>query len=119
MATTLLLCDAADEVARLQYFLLREAPEVVVEVTSDPFRAVEIAARYGEIRIDPNTFPTFANPDAAAQRARSGGVGLNWHFARNVKLVVDYERTNFSGGAAAGANRRAENFFVTRLQTAF
>jgi DNA-binding NarL/FixJ family response regulator len=45
MATTLLLCDTADEVARLQYFLLREAPEVVVEVTSEPFKAVELAAR--------------------------------------------------------------------------
>jgi signal transduction histidine kinase len=45
MATTLLLCDTSDEVARLQYFLLREAPEVVVEVTSEPFKAVELAAR--------------------------------------------------------------------------
>ncbi len=45
MATSLLLCDTADEVARLQYFLLREAPEVVVDVTNEPFRAIEIAAR--------------------------------------------------------------------------
>jgi signal transduction histidine kinase len=45
MATSLLLCDTADEVARLQYYLLREAPEVVVEVTNEPFRAVELAAR--------------------------------------------------------------------------
>jgi signal transduction histidine kinase len=45
MTTSLLLCDTADEVARLQYFLLREAPEVVVEVTNEPFRAIELAAR--------------------------------------------------------------------------
>jgi signal transduction histidine kinase len=45
MATTLLLCDTPDEVSRLQYFLLREAPEVVVEVTNEPFRAIELAAR--------------------------------------------------------------------------
>jgi len=45
MATTLLLCDTADEVARLEYYLLREAPEVVVEATSEPFKAVELAAR--------------------------------------------------------------------------
>lgn len=41
----MLVCDAADEVAYLQYHLLREAPDLVVDVTSDPFRAVEAAAR--------------------------------------------------------------------------
>ncbi len=45
MGATVLVCDAADEVAYLQYHLLREAPELVVDVTSDPFRAVEAAAR--------------------------------------------------------------------------
>ena len=45
MGATVLVCDAADEVAYLQYHLLREAPDLVVDVTSDPFRAVEAAAR--------------------------------------------------------------------------
>ena len=45
MASTVLVCDAVDEVAYLQYHLLREAPDLVVDVTSDPFQAVESAAR--------------------------------------------------------------------------
>ena len=45
MPSTVLLCDTADEVARLQYHLLREAPDLLVEVTTDAFRAVESAAR--------------------------------------------------------------------------
>ena len=45
MGATVLVCDAADEVAYLQYHLLREAPDLVVDVTSDPFRAVEAAKR--------------------------------------------------------------------------
>jgi len=45
MGATVLVCDAADEVAYLQYHLLREAPDLVVDVTSDPFRAVEAATR--------------------------------------------------------------------------
>jgi signal transduction histidine kinase len=45
MGATVLVCDAADEVAFLQYHLLREAPDLVVDVTSDPFKAVETAAR--------------------------------------------------------------------------
>jgi signal transduction histidine kinase len=40
-----LLCDTADEVARLQYHMLREAPDLEVEVTTDAFRAVEATAR--------------------------------------------------------------------------
>jgi signal transduction histidine kinase len=45
MTTDVLLCDDPDEVARLQYHLLREAPDLVVEVATDAFRAVETAAR--------------------------------------------------------------------------
>jgi signal transduction histidine kinase len=45
MASTVLVCDADDEIAYLQYHLLREAPDLVVDVTADPFQAVESAAR--------------------------------------------------------------------------
>jgi signal transduction histidine kinase len=45
MGASVLVCDAADEVAFLQYHLLRDAPDLVVDVTSDPFKAVETAAR--------------------------------------------------------------------------
>jgi signal transduction histidine kinase len=45
MPTTVLLCETLDEVARLQYHLLREAPDLLVEVATDAFRAVEAAAR--------------------------------------------------------------------------
>jgi signal transduction histidine kinase len=45
MPTNVLLCDSADEVARLQYLLLREAPDLLVEMTTDAFRAIESATR--------------------------------------------------------------------------
>lgn len=45
MATNALVCDGPDEVARLRYHLLRETPDLVVEVATDTFRAVETAAR--------------------------------------------------------------------------
>jgi signal transduction histidine kinase len=45
MGSTVLVCDSDDEVAFLQYHLLRAAPDLVVDVTSDPFQAVEAAAR--------------------------------------------------------------------------
>ena len=45
MSTDIVLCDTPDGVARLQYFLLKEAPDLAVEVTTDAFRGVELAAR--------------------------------------------------------------------------
>jgi signal transduction histidine kinase len=45
MATSVLLCDSAEGLAQLQYELLRKAPDLAVEVTTDPFRLVEFAAR--------------------------------------------------------------------------
>jgi hypothetical protein len=43
---------------------------------------------------------------------------VNWHFTRAVKVMVDYERTTFTGGAATG-DREPENAVITRFQTSF
>lgn len=45
MTTDIVLCDTPEGVARLQYHLLKEAPDLAVEVTTDAFRGVELAAR--------------------------------------------------------------------------
>jgi len=45
MATKLLLCDAAEGLAHLQYALLKSGADLEVEVVTDGFRAVELAAR--------------------------------------------------------------------------
>jgi hypothetical protein len=45
-------------------------------------------------------------------------VGLNWHLARNFKLMANYERTKFDGGAKAG-DRPDEIVVLTRLQAAY
>jgi phosphate-selective porin OprO and OprP len=81
--------------------------------------AFELAARYQGTGVDADLFPTFADPATAARRARAASIGLNWHLARKVKLMADFERTTFTGGAPKGGNRAAEKFFVTRLQTGF
>ncbi len=45
MLTTVLLCDTPDEVARLQFELLKAGGELAVDVSTDGFRAIEVAAR--------------------------------------------------------------------------
>jgi phosphate-selective porin OprO/OprP len=96
--------------------------------------AFEIVGRYGELHIDPGAFNVstnaagtrFASPIAAAQEAREWGVGLNWYLNKNIKLVLDYEQTEFDGGAGAPTttgynvkNRETEQVIITRAQFAF
>jgi phosphate-selective porin OprO and OprP len=71
------------------------------DLSKNTWGAVEIAARYGELDIDDEAFPLFANPAVSATKARSTGVGVNWHLNRNVKLSVNY---NWLEGSAAVPN---------------
>lgn len=45
MATRVVLCDTADGLAKLQYTLLKSSADLEMEVVTDGFRAVEVAAR--------------------------------------------------------------------------
>jgi signal transduction histidine kinase len=45
MPTRVLLCDTPDGLARLQYALLKSGADLEMEVVTDGFRAVEVAAR--------------------------------------------------------------------------
>jgi len=86
--------------------------------------AFEVAARYNELRVDPDIFATgFANPLTQAQRARAWGVGGNWYLNRWIKLMLDYERTYFQGGGggtlADVGDRGDEGVFFFRTQLSF
>jgi phosphate-selective porin OprO/OprP len=80
--------------------------------------AFEIAARYTELDIDDDAFPTFANPATAAGNARALGFAFNWWASRNARLMLSYERTKFDGGAPSG-DRPDERVLLSRLQISF
>ena len=88
-------------------------------VGSAGWGAWELVARYGELEIDEDAFPVFADPNAVAQRAKSWALGVNWYLTGNFKLVANYTQTDFDGGAAAGADREDEKAFFTRAQFSF
>jgi phosphate-selective porin OprO/OprP len=107
------------------YFLTGEkagfrspTPKKPFDLNEGGLGAVELVARYGELRLDEASFPTYATIATSAQKARALGVGVNWHFTRAVKVGLDYERTTFIGGAATG-DRPAENAVIGRFQTSF
>jgi phosphate-selective porin OprO/OprP len=86
--------------------------------------AVQLVARYGELKLDRAAFPNFADAATSARSAGAWSVGLNWYLNQNVKLSTSFSRTSFEGGGsgaggAGGLNRPDENVLFTRLQLAF
>lgn len=81
--------------------------------------AVELVGRYSGLRIDPNTFPTFADPARSASGAQSWGFGAHWYLSGNTRITLTGERTAFTGGAAGGGSRPTELVLFNRVQVYF
>ena len=94
------------------------SPKKPFDLKEGGLGAVELVARYGELRMDEASFPVYATLTSSAQKAKAWGVGVNWHFTRAVKVGVDYEHTTFTGGATTG-DRDPENAVIGRFQTSF
>lgn len=80
--------------------------------------AFELAARVSQLDLDDDAFPLYASPAASATKATSYGVGVNWHLNRNVKLSLNYEYSDFSGGTSPLLVEDEQAIF-TRAQLAF
>ncbi|QNP39540.1 OprO/OprP family phosphate-selective porin [Lysobacter solisilvae (ex Woo and Kim 2022)] len=81
--------------------------------------AFELVTRYGELDIDDDAFPLFANPATAGSGIEAWSLGLNWYLTQNLKLAATYTQSTFEGGAAAGADREDEKTVFTRAQISF
>ncbi len=81
--------------------------------------AWEIAARYSELDIDDDVFPVFADPANSASKVGSYTLGVNWYLNRNVKLALNFEHSDFTGGPSGPVSRRDENAIFSRAQISF
>ena len=88
--------------------------------------AFEIAARYGEIDFDDDSFSggaaSFADPAVSVTQAQGWTVGANWYLNRYLKFMLDFDRTTFDGGASGvgnTGNRPSEETIYTRLQFSY
>jgi phosphate-selective porin OprO/OprP len=81
--------------------------------------ALQLTARVGQLTVDSNAFPIYADPNTQAERSTTFGTGLNWILNDNAKLTLQYDYTSFVGGAANGANRPDANAITTQFQTYF
>ena len=95
-------------------------PRVAFEPGQGTWGALELAARVNGLEVGTEAFREgIVDPVKSVRKAFAWAVGLNWHLNRNIKQVVDFERTTFTGGAAGGADRPAENAVFIRTQVAF
>ena len=83
------------------------------------FGGVELTARYSQLAIDGDAFPHFASVSTSARLAKEQGIGFNWYLNRYVKLVSDFEHTNFTMAPGNTKPLHAENVLMTRIQLAF
>jgi phosphate-selective porin OprO/OprP len=82
--------------------------------------AFELAARVHGIELGSEALNAgLVDPAKTVREAFAWAVGVNWYLNRNIKQVVDFERTTFTGGAAAGTDRPAENAIFVRSQVSF
>ena len=94
-------------------------PRKPFSVGGDGWGAWEVTGRVGQLTVDDDAFPLFANPAISAREATSWGVGLNWHLNRNFKINLNYEQTDFKGGDDSPLNAKGEKAILTRAQISF
>ncbi len=86
---------------------------------SGKWGALELAARVTGIELGSEAVSAgLVDPARTVRKAFAWAVGVNWYLNRNLKQMVDYERTTFAGGAATG-DRPAENAIFMRSQVSF
>jgi phosphate-selective porin OprO/OprP len=94
-------------------------PRKPFSLGGDGWGAWEVTGRVGQLTVDDDAFPLFANPAISAREATSWGVGLNWHLNRNFKVNLNYEQTDFKGGDNSPLNAKGEKVILTRAQISF
>jgi phosphate-selective porin OprO/OprP len=95
-----------------------------VEPAAGHFGALELAARVGHLDIDSDVFPNFASPTGSVRGATEVTLGANWYWSDNAKFVVNWDHTEFQGGAktapeVAIGHREAENILLLRAQVVY
>jgi phosphate-selective porin OprO/OprP len=97
-------------------------PKHAFDPAKNHWGALQLAVRVGWLKVDDDTFPTFANPASSARSATSYAAGVGWMLRRAVKFAVNVEQTRFKGGggmAMAVTDRAIENVVIGRAQVNF
>jgi phosphate-selective porin OprO/OprP len=78
--------------------------------------ALQLAARYGSLTVDPRAFARGLAATGSSRNAKAAGVDATWFTSSYVKYVLSFERTVFEGNP--GGPRKPEHAIIFRLQFA-
>jgi phosphate-selective porin OprO/OprP len=82
--------------------------------------AVDVVARYDELRVNGGAFTAqLLDPSKAARRARGYGVGVDWFLSSHVRATLDGQWTTFRLGFANSTDRPDEVVATARMQASF
>jgi phosphate-selective porin OprO and OprP len=81
--------------------------------------AFELAGRIEGFELGRETFDSgLVDGAKSVRKAFAWTLGLNWWLNRNIRQIVDFERTTFTGGSTSG-DREPENAIFIRTQVSF
>jgi len=101
------------------------APRQDFDWAGGTWGALEVVARYSDLKIDDAAFPLYASAASNADEAQAFGLGLNWYLSKTVAFKLDYLETHFGfapGAPAvstAPALRQDEQALISRVQISF
>jgi phosphate-selective porin OprO/OprP len=96
------------------------SPKRPLDVTRGQWGAWELAARYAELRLDPNTFSLgLADISTNIQRAKALSLGVNWYPVHNLKIQVHLEHNDFDGAGPGYVASGKSNALITRFSLKF
>lgn len=90
-------------------------PRHVFDPSAGHWGALQVAARYSQLAVDPLAFSRSFAAATASRKASAFTVAANWYPTAFIKYYATFERTQFDAGAA----RPAENIILVRAQVAF
>lgn len=94
-------------------------PEAPFALGQPGWGAVEIAARFSQLKLDDAAHSTFADSSKSVKAAQTLSFGAHWHWSPRLRLFADFEHTDFTAGDVKSADRKAEDVVVSRAQLSF
>lgn len=88
-------------------------PRAAFDPAAGSWGALQVAARYSELTLDPDIIATGGAAVGSSQKARQFSIGTNWFLNNFVRVYATYERHTFTG------TRADENVIIFRSQLAF
>jgi len=88
-------------------------PRAPFDPAAGSWGALQVAARYAELTLDPDIIATGGAAVGSSQKARQFSIGTNWFLNNFVRVYATYERHTFTG------TRADENVIIFRSQLAF